>query len=133
MSTLFLKFQLYSNSCSHHLFYISLPLCASSSPPRTQLDGHVVVRRSRGLLCCVRRPADVPALSSVLPRRAAAQRSSQRRGRGQPAALAGPDQPQSAAARTLSGYGVEMRAWPFDASPVFPLFSLEFCLKVTGW
>lgn len=102
---------------SVYIFFVWV--CAPCSP-RTQPDSHVDVRRSHGLLCCVRRPADLPALSSVLPRRAAAQRSSQRRGRGQPAALAGPGQPQSAAAHTHSGYSVD--TWPIEASPAFVFF-----------
>lgn len=96
-------------------------VCAPRSA-RTQPDRHVDVRRSHGLLCGVRRPADVPALPSVLPRRPAAQRSPQRGGRGQPSALAGPGQPQSAAGHALSGYGADLGRWPIEASSAVVFF-----------
>lgn len=80
------------------------------------------VRRSHGLLCRVRRAADVPALSSVLPRHAAAQRPSQCSGGGPPAALAGPGQPQCAAAHSHPGYDVEIETWPTASPPVYSLF-----------
>lgn len=71
---------------------------------RLELDSHVDVYCTRWLFCGVCRPADLPALSSVLSGRVAAQRASERSGRGEPATGAGPRQPQPAAARTLPGY-----------------------------
>lgn len=84
------------------------------------------VRRSHGLLCRVRRAADVPALSSVLPRHAAAQRPSQCSGGGPPAALAGPGQPQCAAAHSQPGYHGEIETRPTASPPVCSLFLMPF-------
>lgn len=80
-----------------------LKLCAFCDF-RLELDGHVDMHRTRRLLCGVCRPDDLPALSGVLSGSVAAQRASERSGRGEPAASAGPRQPQPAPARTLPGY-----------------------------
>lgn len=77
---------------------------------RLKLDCHVDVHCARRLLCGVCRPDDLPALPSVLSGSVAAQRASERGGRGEPATSAGPGQPQPAAARALPGYQPE-EAW----------------------
>lgn len=102
-------------------------LCASCDI-RVKLDSHVDMYGTCMLLCGVRRAADLPALSGVLSGCVAAQRASERSGRGEPAASAGPRQPQPVAARTLPGYKPQEEVIP--ASPahisVFFFFFLTF-------
>lgn len=74
---------------------------------RLKLDSHVDMYCTCRLLCGVCRPDDLPALPSVLSGSVAAQRASERSGGGEPAASAGPRQPQPAAAHTLPGYEPE--------------------------
>lgn len=64
---------------------------------------------AHGVFRAVRGAADLPALSGLLAGRAAAHRSPERRGRAEPAACVGPEQPQPAAARRLSGYETQRR------------------------
>lgn len=110
-------------------------LCVFHSRP--ELDSHVDMYCARRLLCGVCRPADLPALSSVLSGRLAAQRASERSGGGEPATCAGPRQPQPAAARAVPGYEPEEDAIAASLARI-SVCSCDFCRPLVcepavGW
>ena len=83
-------------------FHATSCFCFSFS--RSESDSHVDVYCTHRLLRVVCGPADVPALSGLFSSLAAAHGSPERSSWGQPAAGAGPGQPQPAAAHRVSGY-----------------------------
>lgn len=88
--------------------WIDLFSCVPFCYYRLELDSNVDMYCTYRLLFSVRSSADVPPLPSFLSGHIAAQCSSKCSGRGQPATSSGPDWPQSAAARALPWYKIEI-------------------------
>lgn len=102
---------------------------------RFKSGSHVDMCGTHRLLCFVCGPADFPTVSSILSSPPAAHRPPERGGGSQPAAGAGPRQPQPASSHSVFGYGTSCsrRADICSARQPFPPCYLasagHWCLK----